>query len=195
MSDRDAPPEFNWRVNTWEQDPLVVAERSRRLRLAMPELQIVRRKAQADLTKAIIEIVGPQGYERRRAGLWVHADPFAVRYVELQKDSRGFVCHINIGVEKPTETVVPSHRSGTARRLGEFEDTTAESNRIDALDYYELAADPEFIPYLMRILRERAMPFLANRQTTGEVAVGPEPRERSRRPLRDWWVALIGRDG
>ncbi|ECI7685984.1 hypothetical protein E0668_24260, partial [Salmonella enterica subsp. enterica] len=54
----------------------------------------------------------------------------------------------------------PLHKNNTAWRIGSFEDSVDKHNRIDQLYYYDLVNDPDFLPYLMQLMDERALPFL-----------------------------------
>ncbi|WP_018296193.1 hypothetical protein [Corynebacterium lubricantis] len=74
--DQASPPsEFNWRINRGMEDPEVLAERARRLRVSMPELKTVRGQAQNELASSIAHVVEPAGFRREKAGLWVKSTP------------------------------------------------------------------------------------------------------------------------
>lgn len=165
---------MNWRVNSWELPP-DERVREHNLRAYAPDLPALRKQAQRELAAAVKARVEPAGYVEQAKDLWVRANLACKTYVQIQKGRGGTACYINIGREGRLERTVPSYKSGTAWRIGSFEDSADKHNRIDQLFYYDLATDDDFLPYLMQLMDERVLPFL-NRSHLGVGLMARPPR-------------------
>lgn len=151
---------MTWRINFWE---LPDADKERELHLrygVTSDLPPLRKQAQKALDKATAEVVEPAGYVREAKSLWVKRGSRASTYVAILKDRAGFGTSIGLGRESLLVKKIPSYQNNTAWPLNYYETSTEKGNRLSPLYYYDLAKDPEFIPYLMNLLRERGLPFL-----------------------------------
>lgn len=148
-----------WRINSWEMPE---EERGQALlaRMTHPQLKTYRKQAVAALQKALASVLEPAGYQRVHDAHWQQSGLRFVTWVIIQKSRHGFSCSIDIGRDLRGEPKIPSYKPNTAWRLGRFERSIDRGNRIDQLYYVDLAEDPDFIPYLAKLLEERALPSL-----------------------------------
>jgi hypothetical protein len=113
------------------------------------------------LHREIDAILAPAGYIRA-GGSWNRTTAFARTWVEIQRSSSGLACYLNLGRFQRLfkwERVPPgAYFSGW--RIGDFTDSTAEHNAIDALPYDQLDGDSPLRAKVTALLAERALPFL-----------------------------------
>lgn len=113
------------------------------------------------LHREIDAILAPAGYIQA-GGTWTRTTAFARTWVEIQRSSSGLACYLNLGRFQRLlrwEWVPPgAYFSGW--RIGDFTDSTAEHNAIDALPYAELDGASPLRGKVMTLLAERALPFL-----------------------------------
>ena len=113
------------------------------------------------LHREIDAILAPAGYVQA-GGRWSRTTAFARTWVEIQRSSSGLACYLNLGRLQRLlnwEWVPPgTYFSGW--RIGDFADSTAEHNSLDALTYDQLDGDSPLRAKVMALLSERALPFL-----------------------------------
>jgi hypothetical protein len=113
------------------------------------------------LHREIDVILAPAGYVQA-GGRWERATAFARTWVEIQRSRGGLACYLNLGRFQRLlnwEWVPPSvYYSGW--RIGDFTESTAEHNSLDALPYEQLDGDSPLRARIMALLAERALPYL-----------------------------------
>lgn len=113
------------------------------------------------LHREIDAILAPAGYIRA-GGSWNRTTAFARTWVGIQRSSSGLACYLNLGRFQRLFKWewAPSGAYYSGWRIGDFTDSTAEHNAIDALPYEQLDGDSQLRAKVMALLGERALPFL-----------------------------------
>ena len=113
------------------------------------------------LQREIDAILAPAGYVRI-GGSWSRTTAFARTEVAIQRSQSGLACYINLARFQRLlgREWLPPGSVYSGWRIGQFTDSVAEANRLDALPYAELDGDSPLHRRVIALLSERVLPFL-----------------------------------